>query len=407
MRKFIWIGSYLNDEILKYYQECGYKNASSYVSQKNIIEGLKKVGKLNFDSLNMISFKGAPYDKTLFVKGKTFKDGNNENIVVGYLNIIYLNKLFGSISLEKATKKWINDNSENLNLKVDIFIYEMRSACLNAAILIKRSFPNSKIHLIVPDLPMFMDLKMSFIKQVLKKIDWMKIKGQLSYVDDYILYAEPMADFLKIKNKPWLLMEGSINNRELNKNKIIISKNDAKFIVMYSGTIDKKFGLFELVNAFNYLDDKFELWITGGGKDADELKQLCFNNTKVKYFGFLPSREDLLALQRKASAFVNIRDPKIPASKYCFPSKLFEYMLIGKPVITCELEGIPKEYYNYLIKFKNLDSKEIANVIKTVAVMPENTKHKLGEITRKFIMENKNNCKQAERILDFIDYESD
>lgn len=406
MKKFLWIGSYLNEEIFKYYQKIGYKNASSYVSQKNILEGLKKTGNINFDSLNMITFKGFPYDKMIYIKQKNFGDIENKNWVVGYLNILYLNKIFGNRSLEKQAKLWLKENSLNINNGLDIFIYEMRSACLNAAILIKNAVPNSKIHLIVPDLPMFMDLRMSLIKQSLKKLDWFRIKKQLAYVDDYILYTESMASFLKLKHKQWLLMEGSINIDELDKNNEETSPQNNKFVVMYSGNIDKEYGIVELINAFNYLDDHYELWITGGGKYSDELHKLCSKNPKLKFFDFIPNRQDLLSLQEKASAFINIRNPKIVASNYVFPSKLFEYMLTGKPVITCELSGIPCEYYKYLIKFKNLEPIEIAEAIIKVSQMPNNLRYNIGKDAQKFIIENKNNFVQAQKILDFIGYKN-
>lgn len=407
MREFLWIGSYLNEENFKYYQKLGYKNASSYVSQKNIIEGLKKIGNINFDSLNMITFKGYPYDKTIYINQKVFDDAGNKNCVVGYLNILYLNKIFGSKSLEKQAKIWVNENSVKLNDGLDIFVYEMRSACLNAAILIKNAIPNSKIHLIVPDLPMFMDLKMSLLKQGLKKIDWFCIKKQLAYVDDYILYTESMASFLELKHKPWLLMEGSINIKELDKNNSKSFSQNNKFIVMYSGNIDKEYGIVELINAFDYLDEQYELWITGGGKYSEELHKICSKNPKIKFFGFLPNRRDLLSLQEKASAFINIRNPKIVASNYVFPSKLFEYMLTGKPVITCELAGIPSEYYKYLIKFQKLEPKEISKTIKKIAKMPDKYRTKMGNDAQKFICENKNNYVQAKKILEFIGYKNE
>lgn len=186
MRKILWIGSYLNEEVFAEYQKYGYKNAASYVSQKNIVQGIEFVINQKIDSLNLISMKGYPFDKKLLIDKKLFYTGS-KNVVAGFVNILYLNKIIGNISLKRISKNWIDENKKYLNDGLDIFIYEMRSACLNVAYLIKREIPNTKIHLIVPDLPVFMDLKMSFIKKFLKKLDWVNIKRRLICVDDYIL----------------------------------------------------------------------------------------------------------------------------------------------------------------------------------------------------------------------------
>lgn len=402
MRKFLWIGSYLNEEIFREYQKIGYKNAASYLSQKNIIEGLKWITSQNFDTLNMISMKGYPFDKRIKIRNKLFESEQSKNIVIGYYNLLYLNKYLGRLNLEKAANIWIKDNYQNITEGLDIFVYEMRSACLNAAVVIKNAIPDTKIHLIVPDLPMFMDLKMNMVKKILKKLDWINIKSKLPYVDDYILYSEYMAQFLKVKNNNWLLMEGSINVNDMSLESINTENDNDKFVVMYSGTIDKNYGVLALIDAFELLNNDYELWITGGGKDAEEVKKLANKYKNVKFFGFLLDRKDLLHLQQKATVFINIRNPNIAASNYCFPSKLFEYMLTGKPVITCKLGGIPQEYYKYLIKFDTLESERIAEVIKKVATLSKNERDTIGQKGKFFIIENKNNYVQAKRIINFI-----
>ena len=73
--------------------------------------------------------------------------------------------------------------------KLDVFVYEMRSACLDAAAQIKKEIPQARIHLIIPDLPCFMDLNMSRVKKVLKQIDWNQMIQRLDCVDDFLPYA--------------------------------------------------------------------------------------------------------------------------------------------------------------------------------------------------------------------------
>lgn len=72
--------------------------------------------------------------------------------------------------LKVKPKKDVKKYFEKLNTKepVDVFIYEMRSVCLEMAKTIKKINPKIKIHLIIPDLPQFMDLRAGQLKMAKK-----------------------------------------------------------------------------------------------------------------------------------------------------------------------------------------------------------------------------------------------
>ena len=324
--------------------------------------------------------------------------GESKDVLVGFLNLRYINKIVGKKSLVKSTKAWAKQYKED---EVHIFVYEMRSACLAAARKVKEIIPKAKIHLIVPDLPQYMDLHMNHIKRILKEIDWKKIRRYFSYVDDFILYAQPMADFLKIENRPYIVMEGSINLNEINEIKDESADND-KYVVMYSGSIQAGFKIENLLKAFEYLGDNYELWITGGGNAKDTVQSYANKDSRIKYFGYLPTRQDLKRLQSKATMFVNMRDPAEMASSYCFPSKIFEYMLTGKPVLSCKLKGIPGNYFNYLVEIKSIEPIDIANAIEKTASLSSEERNEIGYKSRDFIIKEKNNVVQAKHIVDFI-----
>jgi hypothetical protein len=67
--------------------------------------------------------------------------------------------------------------------------------------------------------------------------------------------------------------------------------------------------------------------------------------------------DELLKIYLNCDLFVIPRSNQQLITKYTFPSKLFEFMLIGStPILMNKLEGIPKEYdsyLNYLSDFNN------------------------------------------------------
>ena len=101
-----------------------------------------------------------------------------------------------------------------------------------------------------------------------------------------------------------------------------------------------------------------ELWITGGGNTEGYIKACAKKDNRIKFYGFLPSRQDVLQKQAEASLLVNMRLPSEPASGYCFPSKLFEYMATGTPVLSFDIAGIPREYLQhlYVVKQETVDA---------------------------------------------------
>lgn len=402
MKRLLWLGSYLTDGLAEKYTQLGYKNAASVVSQKNLLEGLEEVLGQRFDTIGMLSLQGFPKNKELRLAEWTFSHAEGaQDKQVGYLNVQYLNRLTGKASLRKAVKQWMRRIDRQQDI-LDVFIYEMRSACLSAAADIKHQMPSARVHLIVPDLPQFMDLHMSGIKKLLKVLDWKSIQKSMSCVDDFILYSEPMARYLGIPDGKWMVVEGSINIGEVGKCPANAEEQESdKTIVMYSGNVNERYGIMHLVRAFEHLDDGYELWITGGGGAVEQVKAYAAKDTRIKYYGFLPTRSELLTLQRKASMFINMRDPQEPASSYCFPSKLFEYMTSGKPVLSCRLEGIPEEYFRYLIEMKGFEPIAIAEAICRVGAMTPQERAEIGCRQFAFVAENKNNVAQAKRIAGF------
>ena len=108
---------------------------------------------------------------------------------------------------------------------------------------------------------------------------------------------------------------------------------------------------------------------------------------------FLPSRKDLLLKQKTASMLINVRKPEEEASAYCFPSKLFEYMISGSPVLSFKIPGIPDEYFDYLIPMENSNPKTIANAIINVGNMKTDDRETLGNKSREFVLNNKKKSK--------------
>jgi glycosyltransferase involved in cell wall biosynthesis len=106
---------------------------------------------------------------------------------------------------------------------------------------------------------------------------------------------------------------------------------DSKIAVLYSGYLEESRGVDHLIKAIDGLDSVI-LFITGFGKKAHLIETISNNMKNLVYLGFV-SRSKMLELMRDTNAFVVTYDPTVPVCKVASPSKLYEAMMFGKPVI--------------------------------------------------------------------------
>lgn len=395
--QLLWIGCLESDEEFKNKSEKGYNLASAQVSQKNVMYGIEEVAEEVFDSINGSVAPHFPVYKDKYIERVEWTHSEGaKDISVGFYNRKYINRYTCKREMEKTAENWVQERY--LGSELIVFIYSMRSAPMAAACCIKRKIPNAKLFLIVTDLPEYMDLSQSKIKSLLKQFDGIKIANMRESISGYILYAEKMAEYLEIPDGQWLLMEGLLDENESQ----LTNKRVEKRAIMYSGNTELKYGLDLLLQAFMQIEDKnVELWITGGGSGDGYIRLCAEKDERIKFFGFLPSRTDVLEKQRKASFLINMRLPTEAASSYCFPSKLLEYMASGTPVLSFKLGGIPQEYDPYLIYMHEVSVKSIKKTLITCIEMDNEEALNIGKRSMDFVLKNKTISSQCKRIYDF------
>lgn len=396
--KYLWIGVSNSPKRREVIVKNGGKLLSAEVSSEAILKGFEENGIL-CDSINAGKLPTYPrYPEKKIPRSEWTSEKGMACVSVGYTNRPYISILSKKRSLVKEAKAWAIANRDE---DVTVFVYQMHSPFMHAAKTVKRIIPSAKIVLIVPDLPQFMDLHMSPFKKILKAIDWKTIRRLMKSVDKYVLYSKHMAKFLGLRDGSWTVMEGSYDTNLLLNDSDTVSKSD-KISVMYSGVLDTRYGIPELLDAFAELDDKFELWFTGTGNAVELINKRAENDPRIKNFGFLPSRRDLLLKQREATMLISTRRPTEPASDYCFPSKLFEYMVSGNPVLSCRIGGIPDEYFDYLVDMKSVSKDDIKAAILKIADMELSEREEIGVRSKEFILKEKSNVAQSRRMFEFI-----
>ncbi|MDP4152165.1 MAG: glycosyltransferase [Bacillota bacterium] len=365
----------------------------------NIINGLDSVLDRPVSILNMLPVGSYPKRyRDMYIKEYAFSHAEGaRDLNAGYLNITVVKKLSRMLAVRKHIKRWLKKDDGK---KKVLIIYAVVSEYLAAAKMIKKLHHKVHVCLIVPDLPAFTDVDKSQ-GVILNKMAEYKTNNafrKIKYIDSFVLLTESMHDYFGI-TKPYIVIEGITDGALRNVHEI---ESDELKTIVYTGTLAKKFGIMELLNAFSKLDgEKFRLAICGDGEARQDILRYAESDDRIRFLGAV-SREEALKVQREATLLVNPRRGDEDFTKYSFPSKLIEYMAAARPVICFKLPGIPAEYDDYLCYFEGETPDKMAESMKRILNKSRSELDDIGKKNYKFVSENKNVHIQAQKIIDMI-----
>jgi len=370
--------------------------------QWNFIDGLMNIDEVDLQVLSAPFIGAYPNDyRDLYIKEYSFKyKGLVPCQCVAFCNIWG----YRNISRKKSLKKQIYNFFSIKSSEKAIIVYSAHTPFLQAAVYAKQRDPSIHICLIVPDLPQFMNLyeNKTMIYSIFKKIDIKIFENNSKYVDSFVLLTEHMKDVLKVGKRPYIVIEGVVNISEAFSDVTEDIKEDTFKTVVYTGTLNKKFGIINLVKAFHAIEDKnIVLKVCGRGDAEDFIKEYSIIDKRIQFLGQL-SNEEAIKLQKSATVLVNPRQNNEEFTKYSFPSKNMEYLLSGKPVIAYKLDGIPDEYDDYFFYVKDDSIESLSKTIKEVLNMTAEKRFEFGKKAREFVLNNKNNIEASLKIYKMI-----
>lgn len=262
-------------------------------------------------------------------------------------------------------------------------------------------FFDVNIILIVPDLPEYIGLqnKESFYIKVSRFTRTHLFKKNNIIVDSYVLLTRQMNDVINKSNKPYCIVEGIAPS---NYHYHIGLKRPSKKIVLYSGTLQYKYGILELINAIQLINEKDVSFVFyGDGEGKDLIVEKSKIDSRIVYGGIL-NREALNIEQQKATILINPRQNNNEFTKYSFPSKIIEYMLSGRPIVCYKLDGIPEEYDNYLVYPKDNSIQSLAKTISNLLNTDDSKLSELGLKGRYYVLKNKSETTQVAKIIKLL-----
>ena len=347
----------------KYQQEISEKtktwveNAANTFQQR-LIAGLKKQDiNLQVVSAPFIGPWPTAYEDKAF---KGFKAGEStENIqYVPFNNIWGYRNISRTAVLKKSVKEFVRHTKAE---KKAIIVYCPHTPFLEAAVYGKQLDKSIHIHMVVPDLPQYMNLskKAHPVYDFFKKIDIHKMEKLIAHVDSFMLLTEYMAEKLQVGKRPYIVVEGITDKQQAAPNKR--EKHGKK--VAYAGKLVEAFGAKRLIEAFELIEDpQASLHICGGGELKPYVEEMCKKDSRIHYHGVV-SAEKANEILQQADVLVNPRQNDDEYTKYSFPSKNIEYLMTGNAVVAYMLDGMPEIYRKLFQIPKSNSTQDLAQAI--------------------------------------------
>jgi glycosyltransferase involved in cell wall biosynthesis len=320
----------------------------------------------------------------------------DSGINISFWNLLYFKR--GSILLNEY--QYINSIMHGLkDEEVVLLVYNFKNnRFLNS---VKRRWPRLRICMLVTDLPEYMDAtkKYSLFTKLFKRNRTKKEKKyEFPAVDGYIFLAPKMAERISLNGRPWMQMEGIFSP----ENDMSFSKKVNYKTVVYTGNLNARYGILDLVEAFSKINDSnYRLKLCGAGDSVEAILRAAEKDNRIEYLGMLP-RAKAVELQKTATLLVNPRHKSEPYTQYSFPSKTMEYLASGTPVLMHHLASIPSDYDKHIFYLRDESVEAMTEAIINICSKPEKELEEFGEKAKAFIYENKTAEVQMKRAIDFM-----
>lgn len=238
------------------------------------------------------------------------------------------------------------------------------------------------------------------LRKLFEKSTWKSMKA----CQRFIVLNPHVAD-LYLPGKPYIVVDGGIDEHEIQP-VTYGPRERGEHNIMFCGALTEYNGIRNLIAAMGKVDDRsIVLDIYGDGYLRSDVEEAAKDNPRIRYYGRV-SNEIVMQKQREAWGLINPRIVNDPIAKVTFPSKTFEYLLSGTPVISTRLNGYGSEYEDCMIFAEQDTTEGIAEAINRMAVMPEDELADMVSRARNMVCSQKTWKKQTQRVADFLIFDN-
>lgn len=170
----------------------------------------------------------------------------------------------------------------------------------------------------------------------------------------------------------------------------------------YFGALGAHAGVKPMVEAFLNHDLPGSLEICGYGKAANEFAEIAQRDPRIKFHGLL-SPPECLCFGRSCDLLINPR-PASHGNENNFASKLFDYALTGRAILTARLSGVEEVLGPEAFYFDPLDfERSMGEQLSLAVALPRAELHLRGLAVQQRVMGEFSWERQGDRLRQFLE----
>ncbi len=353
--RILYIGQIVSEEKKIF---CSAYSVPGNFFQKKMLEGITEQEEVDVTIISTLPKQVWPGDKLLVDRCDDQITRKIKPLSVGYINLPILKQI---AQMRNIVREGLRVGKEK---KFDVvLVYNMypQFGCAALKLSKKLGIPLVSVLADFPnDSGIFFGGNDGFLTKVMNAMTWRNIKRVKYGIVLNKNVSRYMASDSRVMVVPGIIEEDVQPS---------FNKSD-NYDLVYAGALTNYSGIINLIEAVNKIDiPKVHLRIFGRGELEETIKTKT--NERISYEGSLPL-EEMRKVLRESWVLVNPRSTVDFVSTVTFPSKILEYIMCGRPVISTEFSGIPEEIRDVIWGCGNGTPDEICDCIKQIYNFDEN-----------------------------------
>lgn len=361
--------------------------------QYNLLNYLSKYEDLEIDVVSFHPFKAFPHSKKLFIPKTKEKLFDNVDLYqVGYPNLPIIKQLIIPLTTYAMAKKLIRGKDDVLML------YDMYpNQGVPMSMLRKRV--NDRTLCLLADLSIGGVVKETGLRKLLRRFYDKSTLSNMRKCKNYIALNENAIKEYAPQSR-YIIVDGGIEPSEFAELSAGWTGQEKNLI--YTGALVDYSGIMNLIAAVDLVEDKsIVLDIYGDGVLKPEIAKIAAQNPRIRYHGRVSNREAIEA-QQSAWLLVNPRPTESHIAKVTFPSKIFEYLMSGRPVMTTRLNGFSEDYDKLLFWVDGNTPEALAERINAISRMDDAVLTQRALTARSYLLTHKTWKQNAHNVHAFL-----
>ena len=372
----------------------GNSSVAGNKMQYNLLKYLCKYENIKIDIVSFHPYQAIPHSPKLFVKS------TKEQLLdcidlwqIGYVNIPIIKQIIIPIITYFKARSLIVDKNDV------VFAYNL---CPNQGIplsMLRKDVNDRTMCLLADMFANQLQNDTKGLKRILARLYEDNTFSNIKKCRNYIALNEN-AMKAYAPNSNYIIVDGGIEPTEFINEDRVWSGEEKNII--YTGALVDYSGIMNLISAIPLIDDKeIVLDIYGVGPLQGEIERVAAKNSRIRFHGSVDNKTAIRA-QQSAWLLANPRPIDSDIAKVTFPSKIFEYLMSERPVMTTHLNGFSKDYDELLYWIEGNSPEDIAKCVNKINAVSAEELLTRSIAAKQYLLKNKTWEINAKKIYEFI-----